>query len=96
MFASGKDRAIAGAELHTNFSLARGGEFLALVDPDGTSIVDQFDPSYPRQEAGFSYGRDSSADSGFFNPPTPGAANGMIASQPAASSSSATIGSSLV
>lgn len=33
VFASGKDRAVAGAELHTNFKLSRDGEYLALFPP---------------------------------------------------------------
>ena len=35
VFASGKDRRDPGEELHTNFSLGRDGEYLALVRPDG-------------------------------------------------------------
>ena len=79
IFASGKDRAVAGAEGHTNFRLARTGEFLALVSPDGTTVVDRFDPAFPRQESGLSYGRSAGDVLGFFDPPTPGAANGPIA-----------------
>jgi len=55
VFASDKDRAAAGAELHTNFKLASGGEYLALVRPDGVSIEYQFDP-YPQQYPDVSYG----------------------------------------
>src|SRR5688572_14140322 len=36
VFASGKDRAVAGQELHTNFELDAAGDYLALVKPDGT------------------------------------------------------------
>ncbi|MFI4860326.1 MAG: lamin tail domain-containing protein, partial [Phycisphaerales bacterium JB063] len=37
VFASNKDRADAdGTELHTNFALGAGGEYLALVEADGT------------------------------------------------------------
>ncbi|MFT5407663.1 MAG: hypothetical protein ACI9NC_000368 [Verrucomicrobiales bacterium] len=79
IFASGKDRAVAAAELHTNFSLSRSGEFLALVAADGTTIVDEFSPSYPEQTAGLSYGRSTSGTFGFFYPPTPGANNGDFA-----------------
>src|ERR1017187_9676960 len=31
VFASGKDRAVAGQELHTDFALSSSGEYLALV-----------------------------------------------------------------
>ena len=55
VFASGKDRSVAGAELHTNFNLAAGGEYLALVDAAGT-IVHQYAPEYPRQLEDVSYG----------------------------------------
>ncbi len=36
VFASGKDRAVFGEELHTNFAINADGEYLALVRPDGT------------------------------------------------------------
>ncbi len=39
VFASGKNRAVAGAPLHTSFKLDAGGEYLALVKPDGTTIA---------------------------------------------------------
>ena len=55
VFASGKDRAVVGQELHTNFKLSSGGEFLALVDPSGT-IVSEYTPSYPQQTTNVSYG----------------------------------------
>src|SRR3989442_14158869 len=35
VFASNKNRRIAGAPLHTNFKLSASGEYLALVMPDG-------------------------------------------------------------
>src|ERR1700748_3445259 len=37
VFASGKNRTTVGSNLHTNFSLAAGGEYLALVKPDGVT-----------------------------------------------------------
>lgn len=75
IFASSKNRAVAGEELHTNFSLARGGEFLALVAPDGATIVDQFFPSYPEQTAELSYGRSADDEFVFFDAPSPGESN---------------------
>ncbi len=57
VFASGKDRALPGAPLHTSFNLASGGEYLALVHPDGVTIASQFAPEYPPQHRGFSYGQ---------------------------------------
>lgn len=76
LFATGNDRSTPGSELHTNFSLATVGEYLALVKPDGTTIVTDFPPQYPRQHSDVSYGFDSvNAIDGFFTTPTPGAAN---------------------
>jgi len=43
VFASNKDRRIAGAPLHANFKLAANGENLTLFRPDGT-VADAFDP----------------------------------------------------
>jgi hypothetical protein len=40
---------------HTNFKLAAGGEYLALVRPDGT-VAQEFSPTYPAQAADESYG----------------------------------------
>jgi len=56
VFASGKDRAVSGAELHTGFRLDVDGEFLALVAPDGLEVVHAYSPAYPPQRAGVSYG----------------------------------------
>src|SRR5262245_46145435 len=39
VFASGKNRAVAGSPLHTNFKLDAQGDYLALVKPDGTTIA---------------------------------------------------------
>lgn len=75
VFASGLDRRIAGNELHTNFSLSRNGEYLALVKPDGTTVVNEFSP-FPQQRSDISYGFDLGAlQEGFFLTPTPGTAN---------------------
>jgi hypothetical protein len=55
VFASGKNRAVAGAELHTNFQLGNSGNYLALVQPDGT-VAHEFFPAYPQQRRNVSYG----------------------------------------
>ncbi|MCF7832979.1 MAG: CotH kinase family protein [Candidatus Marinimicrobia bacterium] len=61
--------------LHTNFKLSGGGEFIALTEADGLSIVDSL--SFGEQETDISYGR--TADAGavwqFFASPTPGYSN---------------------
>lgn len=56
IFASGKNRAIPGFTLHTNFSLKKSGEYLALVENDGSTIANHFHPSYPPQATDVSYG----------------------------------------
>jgi hypothetical protein len=56
VFASGKDRAVAGAELHTNFQLDAAGEYLALVESDGVTIAHEYSPKYPPQLSDVSYG----------------------------------------
>lgn len=55
VFASGKNRAVAGARLHSNFQLDAAGEYLALVKPDGR-IAQQFAPAFPPQLSDVSYG----------------------------------------
>src|SRR2546428_3574806 len=47
VFASGKDRALAGAPFHTGFNLSAAGGYLALVQPDGLTIASEF--SYGQQ-----------------------------------------------
>jgi sialate O-acetylesterase len=74
VWASGKNRATAGAELHTNFSLKNNGGYLALVKPDLT-VVTAF--TYPQQFADDSYGLTvhQPALEKFFVVPTPDAIN---------------------
>jgi len=75
IFASGKNRTstAAGARLHTNFSLNGDGEYLALVEPGGTTAATAFNP-FPEQRNDISYGYDG-ATLRYFATPTPGAAN---------------------
>ncbi len=42
VFASGKDRNDPAAELHTNFRLSAGGDYIALVEPDGETISSEY------------------------------------------------------
>ncbi len=76
VFASGKDRAVPGLRLHTNFRLNNGGEYLALVHPDGETVVSEYAPQFPPQSEDASYGIASDGTPKFFRPPTPGVANG--------------------
>lgn len=56
VFASAKDRAVAGQELHTNFQLDPAGEYLGLIRPDGSTVEFDFSPTYPPQLPDVSYG----------------------------------------
>lgn len=56
VWASAKNKRVAGQPLHTNFSLSAGGEYLALVRPDGTTVQQEFAPEYPAQDPNRSYG----------------------------------------
>jgi hypothetical protein len=82
VFASGKNRVDPGGPLHTNFSLSRTGEYLALIARDGTTMLGQFPADFPvtgifpAQGTDISYGVPAGGGEGFLNPPTPGAANG--------------------
>ena len=50
VFASGKNRAVPGSPLHTNFSLTASGEYLALVAPDGVTKATEFPFPFPPQK----------------------------------------------
>ena len=57
IFASGNDNPDSKNNLHTNFKLAKSGEYLALMAPD-ESITSAFGPagsSYPNQSNDVSY-----------------------------------------
>jgi hypothetical protein len=78
VFADGSAEAVISGELHASFKLSAGGEFLALVEPDGETVVDQFNPEFPPQTANISYGIDPATGLlAYFATPTPGAANGQ-------------------
>jgi hypothetical protein len=59
VFASGKNRTVG--QLHTNFQLAAAGGYLALVESDGRTVADEYDPAYPEQLTDISYGLGQSA-----------------------------------
>lgn len=80
VFASSKDRRDPTAELHTNFALSAGGEYLGLIRPDGTTAAFEYSPEFPSQTDDVSYGVFPLAGGGFgeagFMPlPTPGKVN---------------------
>ena len=72
VFASDKDRKIDA--LHTNFKLSSGGEFLALVAPDGVTVLSDFGEVYPPQFEDVSFGT-GEFGVGYFDEATPGEAN---------------------
>ncbi len=88
IYASGKDRTNAAADLHTNFKLRERGEYLALVRPDGMTVAQDFLPKYPPQRRDVSFGLPLAAipsagdfqappqSHRYFPHPTPGAPNG--------------------
>jgi hypothetical protein len=59
VFASGKN-ITTGTQLHTNFKLGAGGDYLALVQPDGHTISFEYAPQYPSQFPDVSYGVETS------------------------------------
>lgn len=80
IFASGKDRRNPAAKLHTNFSLAARGEYLALVRPDGATVAADFGTQFPEQTTDVSYGLATESNgavgsAAFLSKPTPGARN---------------------
>ncbi len=78
VFASGGNAPDANGNLHTNFSLSAGGEYLALTQQDGT-VVSEFETGgvpFPPQEDDVSYGRKpGDLSSVYFATATPGAPN---------------------
>jgi hypothetical protein len=64
IFASSKnlDGSTSGGELHANFNLSNNGGYLALVAPDGSTILSEFD-AYPEQFNDISFGTGITASS---------------------------------
>ncbi|MCA9150002.1 MAG: lamin tail domain-containing protein, partial [Planctomycetales bacterium] len=78
VFASGSDHVDPALPLHTNFKLDAGGEYLGLVQADGTTVASEYAPEFPKQSDDVSYGISSNGvDVGYFSSATPGAANGI-------------------
>ena len=74
VWASGKNRVVPGAPLHTSFSLDANGEYLGLILPDGQTVASQYAPTFPAQSDDISYGVLNGTNV-YFSVPTPGAAN---------------------
>ncbi|HJQ78316.1 MAG TPA: chitobiase/beta-hexosaminidase C-terminal domain-containing protein [Lacipirellulaceae bacterium] len=56
VFASDKGSDGPAGELHTSFGLLADGEYLALVEPDGETVVHDYSPEFPQQQTNVSYG----------------------------------------
>lgn len=82
VFASSKNRVDPSQQLHTNFSLSAGGEYLGLIQSDGLTVASEFAPAYPSHSTDVSYGITQptaigeTPQLGFFGTPTPGQRNG--------------------
>ena len=79
VYASGNDTPDANGNLHTNFKLSAGGEYLALVRPGGGGVTSEFGigaADYPSQDDDISYGlHPNTSEPVYFSSPTPGSAN---------------------
>lgn len=78
VFASGKDRTVAGTglPLHTNFKLAIDGEYLGLYSPDSLrEAASEIAPKYPEQRTDYAYGLNAAGEYRYFYPGTPKATN---------------------
>ncbi len=83
VFASGKDRRPENGQLHTNFKLNAGGEYLGLYPWDAPEPVFEFEPQeedgppeFPQQRSDISFGLSAGGQWGYLDPPTPGEPNG--------------------
>src|SRR5918993_3331236 len=72
VFASDKNRTTP--RLHTNFKLAKEGEYLGLIRPDTVTVSDEYAPEFPKQVENVSYGVLAGAER-YFTVATPGTPN---------------------
>ncbi|MGB1888921.1 MAG: CotH kinase family protein, partial [Akkermansiaceae bacterium] len=86
VFASGKGAAGPAGEIHTNFKLSVGGEYLALVTASGSTLLQEFAPTYPALDKDVSYGilRGDLSTSRVLGTPTPGQPNDASIPPPSA------------
>lgn len=76
VFADGAVDAVVAGQLHANFKLSAGGEYLALIEPDGETVAYQYAPVFPPQTTDRSYGIDAGTGTHtYFTTATPGSAN---------------------
>ena len=74
VFASGNNRRDRDSELHTNFKLSGFGETVALVDPDGVTVVSEYDLDGQQSDVSYGLSPDFRTQR-FFTTPTPGERN---------------------
>lgn len=79
IWASKKNRSVSGSELHTNFKLSAGGEYLGLIASDGSTVASEFAPEYPQQFPDISFGVSEfgplEGQFRYFGEPSPGQSN---------------------
>ncbi len=56
VYASGRASGLTNGEIHADFQLDKGGEYLALVATNGSTIVSAYAPTFPPQYTDVSYG----------------------------------------
>lgn len=78
VFASGEGDPDPNGSLHTNFSLSANGEYLALVQPDGSTVAREFTPAFPAQSVDISFGSPDRISFGPYATPSPGMPNGFF------------------
>lgn len=74
IYASDKNRSSLQSNLHTNFKLSGGGEYLGLFESEANEISYEYSPFYPSQQSDISYGIYLNQHT-FFSKPTPGYGN---------------------
>ncbi|MCC5941302.1 MAG: CotH kinase family protein [Balneolaceae bacterium] len=74
IWASNKNRAIAGEPLHTNYAISAAGEEVILTDPNGTRI-DELEPTEIPTDISLGRQPDGTGQWVYFDEPTPGASN---------------------
>lgn len=75
VWADDKAYSVTNNELHAGFALSGGGEYLALVKPDGVTVTYAYTPAFPEQHEDVSYGIGLTGENRYFAVPTPGAGN---------------------
>jgi hypothetical protein len=73
VWADSKSYSVTNNELHASFSLGKDGEYLALVKPDGATVVSEFQPLPQYQDMSFGIG--ANGEQRYFAVPTPGRTN---------------------